>query len=102
MEENNENNLDNNLDNNKNNLDNNEILDEQHDGVPDDWFGKHKIFTRLMVFAISAVFVYSFVLPLPIAYAEMASYIMIFALMVITFGLNSLKIIGSLITKWKK
>ena len=87
---------------NKNNLDNNEILDEQHDGVPDDWFGKHKIFTRLMVFAISTVFVYSFVLPLPIAYAEMASYIMIFALMVITFGLNSLKLIAVLIDKWKR
>ena len=87
---------------NSNNLDDNKILDEDHDGVADDWFGKHKIFTRLMVFAISVVFVYAFVLPLPIAYAEMASYIMIFALMIITFGLNSLKIIGSLISKWKK
>jgi len=85
-----------------NNLDDNEILDEKHDGIPDDWFGKHKVFTRLMVFAISVVFVYAFVLPLPIAYAETASYIMIFALMIITFGLNSLKIIGSIITKWKK
>jgi len=85
-----------------NNLDDNEILDEEHDGIPDDWFGRHKVFTRLMVFAISAVFVYSFVLPLPIAYAETASYIMIFALMIITFGLNSLKIIGNLIAKWKK
>jgi len=79
-----------------------EIIKKADDGIPDDFFGRHKVFTRFMVLAITTIFVYSFVLPLPFVYAEMASYIMIFALMVITFGLNSLKLIAVLIDKWKR
>lgn len=74
----------------------------ENDDLPDDALGRHKIFTRFMVLSITYVFLYSFIAPLPIAYAELSSYIMIFALMVITFGLNSLKLIGGLIDKWKR
>lgn len=74
----------------------------ENDDLPDDTLGRHKVFTRFMVISITFVFIYSFITPLPIEYAEISSYIMIFALMVITFGLNSLKLLGGLIDKWKR
>jgi len=72
------------------------------DGLPDDLISKHNIITRLIVFVIIGIFIYSFITPLPIGYAEIITYALIFALLIITFGLNSLKVIGNLIDKWKR
>jgi len=71
-------------------------------GLPDDLFGKHNVMTRLIGLVIVGIFVYAFIIPLPIEYAQLSGYLLMGALLVLTFGLNSLKVIGSLIEKWKK
>jgi len=88
--------------NNSNNLDDNKILDKEHDGVADDWMGRHNVFTRLITIVVIIVFAWVFYVPLAIGYAEIISYVMVFVLLIVTFGLNSLKVLGSLIEKWKK
>ena len=75
---------------------------ETIDGLPHDWFGEHNIITRLMALSVTSMFLYSFLKPLSLGYVEIVSYVLLFVILIITFGLNSLKVIGTLIDKWKR
>ncbi len=75
---------------------------EKIDGLPTDWMGEHNVITRLMSLSVTAMFVYAFLTPLPLGYVETVSYTLLFVIMIITFGLNSLKVLGTLIDKWKR
>lgn len=79
-----------------------EDISMSEDGLSRDWFGKHNIFTRAMVIVITGVYIYAFCAPLSEGLATLATYSLILALLIITFGINSLKILGVMIDKWKK
>ena len=55
-----------------------------------DFIDRHRILSRLIVVSIIAVFIYSFMLPLDIRYAELTIYSTVAVLMVLTFGINVL------------
>jgi len=66
-----------------------------------DSFGEHNIMSRLAMFAFIFVFIYSFVKPLAIDYATISSWLVFGAFLTVSVGINSLKVIGSIITKIK-
>ena len=77
-------------------------IDDCDDGLPNDTIARHNIITRLMALVVIFIFAYTFIKPLPIGYVEIITYAMVFIFLIITFGLNSLKVVGSLIDKWKR
>lgn len=83
----------------------NEIKDNEHldsRGLPEDWIGQHNIGSRLMVISVIAAFLYTFFLPLPVGYAEIISYVVMFVFLIITFGINSLKHLVSIVKYWRQ
>lgn len=77
------------------------INNEELGPLADDWFGKHHIITRIIAFVIIGVFVYVFMVPLPVEYAEIIMYGLVFVFIAITFGINSLKLIIELVKAWR-
>lgn len=71
-------------------------------GMAEDWINKHNVITRIIALVVVGVFIYAFMVPLPLGYVETVSYLLLFIMLIITFGLNSLKVIGNLIDKWKR
>jgi len=68
---------------------------------PVDILDKHRVFTRLIVLVIIGIFVYAFVIPLGIGYVQIITYALIAALIIITFGINSLDKISDIIKSFK-
>ena len=55
-----------------------------------DFIDKHRLFTRIITTVVIFVFIYSFMTPLSIEYAELSTYAIVIVLLIITFGLNAL------------
>lgn len=80
-----------------------EVVEElKENGLPTDKFGKHNVFSRLLITAVIFVFIYVFTIPLTPEYAEIISYVLVIVFLAITFGINSLKILLEIIKVWKK
>jgi hypothetical protein len=79
------------------------IIEKLEKAIPsaNDWFGHHNIFSRLIMLVFMGVFIYAFVAPLPFVYAEIAAWLLFCVFMLISIGINSLKIVANLITKIK-
>lgn len=78
-----------------------ETTDKKIETKPVDVLDKHRFFTRLIALTIIGIFIYAFVLPLGIAYAEIATYALIAVLIIITFGINSLDKIADILKAFK-
>lgn len=66
-----------------------------------DFLDKHRIFTRLITLAIIGVFIYAFMLPLSVEYAEIVTYALVVVLIIITFGINALDKIADILKAFK-
>jgi len=74
---------------------------ENNEQKPVDILDKHRVLTRILSLIIAGVFIYSFVLPLDVAYAEIATYAIVVVLLIITFGINSLDKIAEILKAFK-
>ena len=80
-----------------------DITDKLEEVVPkaNDWFADHNVSSRLIILVFLAIFVYSFVAPLPFVYAELSAWLLFIVFTLISVGINSLKIVSELILKLK-
>jgi len=74
---------------------------ENNEQNPVDILDKHRVLTRFLSLIIAGVFIYSFILPLDVAYAEIATYAIVVVLLIITFGINSLDKIAEILKAFK-
>lgn len=65
-----------------------------------DWLGKHNFFSRAIIVAVIAVLIYSFVTG-NVALAEIAGWLVIAIFVLVSVGINSLKIVLDAIVKIK-
>lgn len=65
-----------------------------------DWLGKHNFFSRIIIVAVIVVLIYAFVTG-NIALAEIAAWLIITIFVIISVGINSLKIVLDAIIKLK-
>lgn len=66
-----------------------------------DWFGKHNFFSRLLILSFIIILFYSYYKQLPIPYVDTAAWLTFSAFIIISVGINSLKLIGDFILKIK-
>ncbi len=78
-----------------------ETEEKQIETKPVDFLDKHRVFTRIIILTIIGIFIYSFVLPLGVGYAEIITCALIISLIIITFGINSLDKIASILKAFK-
>ena len=67
-----------------------------------DWFAKHRFFTRLLTLSLAVSYVYS--VTRAKSNAEIVSttgWLVLFALIILTFGLNAIEKVTDLVKAWK-
>lgn len=64
----------------------------------DDWFGEHNVFSRLIILSAIFVLVYAFIAG-NVALAEIAALLIIGIFVLVSVGINSLKIVAEVIVK---
>ena len=67
----------------------------------DDIISKHNIITRITMTVFWFVLIWSFVHPLPVGYAEVAAWLTFGAFVLLSVGINSLKLVTDFIGKIK-
>jgi len=77
----------------------NKLVDGTAVPKTDDWFGRHNFMSRLIMLVFIGIFIYAFIAPLPLPYAEMTAYLLMGVFALISVGINSIKTVGDVIIK---
>ncbi len=67
----------------------------------DDWISKHNFISRLMTLVVIGLLIYAFVIPLAPEYVKIISYMFAGMFILISVGINSLKLVLKTIEKIK-